>query len=190
MRAPIRILTAFLVAFLWATLGWSQQPASSRGLADTLQPQQVLDEKPADETLDSELVRAGRNTILLSMLFLMVCFMAFGITIAVAGPFVLFAFTAWGIISTSVIVDLCQRSLSKRFRKLLLLTCSIVGMLESTVGWLILVWRFNLSHAGIVALLAAAGIGLLSGILLGFLSGPIASWLLGSFKRQLFKSND
>lgn len=136
------------------------------------------------------MIIAGQDLMLISMLFLMLAFLAFGVSMAVAVLFALFAFTAWGLISTSVIVGLYQRSFRKGFRLLLLLVGGLLGAIVSTVGWWILVRRFRLPENGFLAYLLAASAGLLGGLLLGWITEWIVNWLLHFFKRQLFKSND
>ena len=190
MNRSVIVLLIWVSLFMTPIPALSQQgetrPDTSRQLAapeDTLRP---LAASPTGQPDDSPLVEAERQLMFISMGFLMLSFLAFGLTLAVALLFLLFAFTAWGVLSTAVLLRLYERSLRKDFRILLLLVGGVLGAVESTVGWWILVWRFRLPENGLPAYLLAASTGLLAGLLLGLMTEWIAVWLLGFFKRQLF----
>jgi hypothetical protein len=120
---------------------------------------------------------------LVGLCFMIASVMA-SIILTVLGLFLLFGFISVGIISTSVLVGLNNKSFSKGFKTFIVLTSSFIGIFICALGFWLLnkvlhwwVWK--------TAILIGAIFGLLGGLIFGLLTFYILRWLTNYFKTKL-----
>ena len=107
--------------------------------------------------------------ILIAVVVLCIC-IGIGIVFALMFLFALFALVSLGIISTSILVGVQQRSYSKGFKSFILLSATLLG---AGVGGMGMIFINRFLHLNLIPLH-----GWLSGIAIGLVAGLILSKLI------------
>lgn len=108
-----------------------------------------------------------------------------GPAIAAAGLLVIFGLVGLGILSTSVIIGLNQKSVTKGFKTFLLLLAVAGGVCICTTAFYLIKRLFNLHLALNDTLVIGAASGLLGGLLLGQSINIVFGRLINFFKQRL-----
>ncbi|MDJ1502561.1 hypothetical protein [Xanthocytophaga agilis] len=115
------------------------------------------------------------GAIILLFVFILVCIGA-GIVLTIVGLVAAFALVSFGILSTSILVGLYQKSFAKGFKTLLVSTSTLVGLVCGGVGLGILNALLHWWEIG-----ASVFIGSVCGTLAGFAFGILAYYIIQRF---------
>ena len=97
----------------------------------------------------------------------------------------LFLLGAAGVLSAGVLVGLYKRSVTAGFKTVLLLACSLGGILVGSGGFFAVNRLFHLHIASRTVLFTGAGGGLLAGLLLGLIAFALIRAVLSALKQRL-----
>lgn len=114
--------------------------------------------------------------------FMLVC-IGIGVALTLLGVLIIVGLISFGVISTSVLVGLQQKSFLKGFKTFLMLAATIGGVFIGGAGF----WLLNkFAHwwSEKFALLSGSVLGFLSGLILGFLVLYVFQKLTAYFRKQ------
>ncbi|MDJ1481645.1 hypothetical protein QNI16_14185 [Cytophagaceae bacterium YF14B1] len=115
------------------------------------------------------------GAIILLIVFILVCIGA-GIVLTIVGLVAAFALVSFGILSTSILVGLHQKSFAKGFKTLLVITSTLGGLVCGGVGLGILNTFLYWWDIG-----TSVFIGSICGMLAGFAFGILAYYIIQRF---------